>query len=117
MEMNTAPPFGGSELLGFASSLIIVIGVIAILGWLYSRSRSFGGGSNDVINIVASRALGTRERLLLVEVADKQLLVGMTTTQVQTLHVFEKPVVEAPAVTEPSGFAGRLKTALLEMKR
>jgi flagellar protein FliO/FliZ len=117
MDMSTSTPFGGSELLGFASSLIIVIGVIAILGWLYSRSKSLGGANSDVINIVASRALGTRERLLLVEIADKQLLVGMTTTQVQTLHVFDKPIVEPPAINETYGFAGRLKTALLEMRR
>lgn len=117
MDINTSPPFGGSELLGFAASLIIVVGVIAILGWLYSRSKTFGGANSDVISIVASRALGTRERLLLIEVADKQLLVGMTTTQVQTLHIFDKPVVEAPTLTERNGFAGRLKMALLEMKR
>ena len=36
------------------------------------------GGANDVINVVATRALGPKERLMVVEVADQQLLVGMT---------------------------------------
>ncbi len=116
MDMATTP-VGGSELLSFAASLIVIIGVIVLLGWLYSRSKSFGGANNDAIIIVASRALGAKERLLLVEVADKQLLVGMTASQVQTLHVFDTPVVTVPEVSEVVGFAGRLKSALKEMKR
>ena len=113
-----ATPVGGSELLSFAASLIVVIGAIVALGWLYSRSKFIGGGSSDVINIVASRALGAKERLIVVEVAGKQLLVGMTANQVQTLHVFDDAVVDAtPDVTEAPGFAGRLMTALKEMKK
>jgi len=108
---------GGSELIGLASSLVVIIVVIVALGWLYSRSRSLAGANNDVINIVASRALGTRERLLLVEVADQQLLVGMTATQVQTLHVFDKPVATEAVAQPTGGFASRLKAAILEAKR
>ena len=55
----TTTPVGGSELLSFAASLIVVVGAIVLLGWLYSRSKLVGGGKSDVINIVASRALGT----------------------------------------------------------
>lgn len=110
-------PIGGSELISLGSSLVVIIIAIVALGWLYSRSRSLGGGNSDVINVVASRALGTRERLLLVEVADQQLLVGMTATQVQTLHVFDKPVETGVAAAPAVGFASRLKAAILEGNR
>ncbi len=106
---------GGSELLSLAASLIVVVGAIVAFGWLYSRARSFGGGNNEVINVVASRPLGAKERLLLVEIAGQQLLVGMTASQVQTLHVFDSPV--AVAATAPPGFASRLKSALKEMRK
>ena len=112
---------GGSELLSLAASLLVVVGTIVVLGWLYSRSRLLGGAANDAINIVASRALGSKERLMVVDVGGKQLLVGMTATQVQTLHVFDAPVVDAEQAVAAGGlaggFAGRLKTALKEMKR
>ena len=101
---------GGSELLSFAASLIVVVGMIVVLGWLYSRSRLFSGGSNNAISIVASRALGSKERLLVIDVAGKQLLVGMTSSQVQTLHVFDEPVAVAEAPT--GGFAERLRAAV-----
>ena len=108
---------GGSELLSFAASLIVVVGMIVVLGWLYSRSRLLGGGSNNAISIVASRALGSKERLLVIDVAGKQLLVGMTASQVQTLHVFDAPVVSAPQGAPVGGFSSRLKSALKEIKR
>lgn len=113
----TTTPVDGSELLSLAASLIIVIGAILLLGWLYSRSKLFGGGNADVINVVASRALGSKERLIVVEIAGKQLLLGLTAVQVQTLHVFDAPVIDAPEVTEVAGFAGRLRSALKEMRR
>lgn len=113
----SAAPIGGSELLSFAASLIVVVGVIVVLGWLYSRSKLLGGGSNDAINIIANRAVGSKERLMVVEVGGTQLLVGMTASNVNTLHVFDAPSVETSKVTEVSGFARRLKSALKEMKR
>lgn len=113
----SATPVGGSELLSFAASLIVVIGAIVALGWLYSRSKFVGGGNSDVINVVASRALGAKERLIVVEVAGKQLLVGMTASQVQTLHVFDDAVVDTPPdLSDVPGFAGRLMSALKEIK-
>lgn len=103
--------------MSVGTSLIVIVLAIVALGWLFSRSRSLSGGRSDVINVVASRALGTRERLLLVEVADQQLLVGMTANQVQTLHVFDKPVATEDTTPPAVGFAGRLKAAILEGNR
>ena len=115
----TVTPAGGPELLSMAASLLIVVGSIVVLGWLYSRSKFVGAGNSDAITIVASRALGAKERLMLIEVADKQLLIGMTPAQVQTLHVFDTPVVTGKPQSEqlPAGFAGRLRSALQEIRR
>lgn len=113
--LQPTPGVGGGDILGMGVSMFIVIAVIVVLGWLYSRSRLNGGGSSDVITVVASRALGPKERLLVVEVADQQLLVGMTATGVQTLHVFEKPVCIAEKAAQPTGFAKRLRSAFEEI--
>ncbi len=109
-----APVVGGSELLGMGLSMLIVVAAILVLGWLYSRSRFVGSAASDVINVVATRALGPKERLLVVEVADQQLLIGMTSTAVQTLHVFDTPVRIEAAKPASSSFAARLRTQLKE---
>ena len=97
--LPATPGLGGGDVLNLGVSMLVVIAVIVLLGWLYSRSRFVGSGSSEVINIVATQALGQKERLLIVEVADQQLLIGMTATAVQTLHVFDKPVAAAGKVT------------------
>ncbi len=112
-----APVVGGSELLGMGVSMLIVVVVILVLGWFYSRSRLVGSGASDLINVVASRALGPKERLLVVEVADQQLLIGMTSTSVQTLHVFETPISVAIEAPITRGFASRLRAAVTEIRR
>ena len=102
-------------MLSMVVSMVIVVGAIIALGWLYSRSRLAVSGARDVINVVASRALGTKERLILVEVADQQLLVGMTSTQIQTLHVFDEKVVTAESTGDgSSSFGDALRTTLGE---
>ena len=110
-----ATPIGGADFLSLGLSMMIVVAVVIGLGWLYSRTRMSGQGARDVINIVASRPLGAKERLLLIEIAGQQLLVGMTAAQVQTLHIFEQPVVTPTKDKEVSGFAGRLRKALREV--
>lgn len=116
--MTAATPIvGGSELQSMGLSMLLVVGVILLLGWLYSRSRFVGGGAGDIINVVASRALGPKERLLLVEVADQQLLVGMTSTAVQTLHVFEKPISISSTSEDAPRFKDRLRNAIREIGR
>ena len=107
--VQAAPP-GPADVLTVGTGLILVIGAILLTGWLYSRTQKMRGVSSGLIRIVASQALGTRERVLLLQVADKQLLVGMTSSQVQTLHVFDEPIAvdEIPV----SGFAERLRATI-----
>ena len=46
--LPTAPGVGGGDILGMGVSMFIVIAVIILLGWLYSRSRFVGSsGSGD----------------------------------------------------------------------
>lgn len=112
-----SPVMGSGDLLGMGVSMLVVVAAIVVLGWFLSRSRFAGSGASDVINVVASRALGPKERLLVVEVAEQQLLIGMTSTAVQTLHVFDTPISIAATKTASSGFAARLRSQLQEMRK
>ncbi len=115
--LPASPGVGGGDILGLGASVIIIVAIIVVLGWLYSRSKFVSGGANDVINVVATRALGPKERLMVVEVAEQQLLVGMTAAGVQTLHVLEKPVHVARKENGQAGFAGRLRAAFQEIAK
>ena len=59
------------ELLSVGLSMLIIIGSVVAFGWLYSRMRIGPGGAGNPIEIIASRGLGAKERLLLVQVGDQ----------------------------------------------
>ena len=112
----TLPDPGLPVTPGFGGELLSLGATIILLGWLYSRSRVLGGGSNELINVVATRAVGPKERLVVVEVADQQLLVGMTPNGMRTLHVLDDPVTKSsPKAAPQAGFAGRLRAAFQEI--
>lgn len=106
------PVIDGSELLSMGLSMIIVIAAVIALGWLYSRFRFKDNAGGDIINVIASRGLGPKERLLLVQVGDQQLLVGITASQVRTLHTFDKPFAAAQVADESGGFVAKLRMAV-----
>ena len=105
------PIINGTDILGLGLSTLVVVAAVVGLGWLYSRFRLPGSGSADIINIIASQALGPKERLLLIEVGGQQLLVGLTSSQLSTLHTFEDPVSVDKVVPESPGFLERLRSA------
>ena len=100
------------DILNLGISVVIIVGVVVGLGWLYSRVRINGGAGSNAITILASRGLGPKERLFIVEAGNKQLLVGMTASSIQTLHTFDRPVVADEVVRNERGFADRLRSVI-----
>ncbi len=109
----TLPPvIGPGEILTMGTSLMLIIVAIVVVGWLYSRAQGLRSHNGEVIHVLATQPLGPKERVLLVEVAGQQLILGMTSSQIQTLHVLEQPLVNEKRASLPLGFAERLRTAI-----
>lgn len=103
---------GSDEVLNMAGSLLLIVGAIFVVGWLYTRVKGRQGHSGGFIQILATQPLGAKERVLLVEVANQQLLLGVTATRIQTLYVLEQPIESATPARAATGFAERLRTAI-----
>lgn len=98
----------GQLLLGLA----LVIVLIFVLAWIARRVQNITPKGGKVIQIVASQALGPKDRLLLVQVGEEQILLGLTVGRITPLHVLKEPVlVEASAPSTPE-FAQRLMELL-----
>ena len=98
----------GQMLLG----LLLVIGLIFLLAWLLRRVQRIGPRGTQVIKLLASQALGPRDRLVLVQVGGEQILLGLSAGRITPLHVLKEPVHlpdSEPASTE---FAQRLMELL-----
>ena len=102
-----------THLASVAVGLVFIVALILVLGWFLRRFNQGGLFNNSSIKIIASLPLGTRERLAVIDVGGQQLLLGITATQINTLHVFDEPVI-APGDNSPvaSEFGKKLMTLL-----
>ncbi|NUT81536.1 flagellar biosynthetic protein FliO [Pseudomonas sp. NA13] len=111
-----APAIGSGvagQLAQLVFGLLLVLGLIFFLAWLLRRVQQAGpAGKGQVIDIVGSRALGPRDRLVLVQVGNEQILLGLSPGTITALHVLKEPV-QVPS-TEPASpeFAQRLMELL-----
>ncbi len=103
-----------SQLASLVGGLILIVGLIYGLSWFVKRFSQGGFMQNSTIKMLSAMPLGTRERIMLVDVGGKQILLGITATSINTLHVFEVPVVNtAEDVTPaPSDFSKKLMALL-----
>ena len=96
--VNTPKPVAtktnsASQLASVIGGLAIIVVLIYGLSWFVKRFAQGGFMQNPGMKIISSMPLGTRERLMLVDVGGKQLLLGVTAAQINTLHVFDEPVI------------------------
>lgn len=79
--------------------LLVILGLLALAAYLMRRmngGRPFGSGP---LKLVGGIAVGNRERIIVVEVGDSWLVVGIAPGQMRTLHTLAKG--ELPADADP----------------
>ncbi|AZD07075.1 Flagellar biosynthesis protein FliO [Pseudomonas chlororaphis] len=112
-----APVAGNSGVAGQLTQLVLglllVVGLIFFLAWLLRRVQQAGpAGKGQVIELIGSRSLGPRDRLVLVQVGNEQILLGLTPGTITALHVLKEPVQVPSAEQATPEFAQRLMELL-----
>jgi len=104
-----APDAGG--LLRATLGLALVLALILVVGWLMRRLAPARGGVQGPLRIVGSQALGARERVVLLEVGEQWLVVGVAPGHVQSLGTLPRGELPAPPATPVTAFAAMLARA------
>lgn len=115
VQAAAAPAVSGSiggQLTQLVLGLLLVVGLIFGLAWLMRRVQRAGPGNGQVIEMIGSRALGPRDRLVLVQVGEEQILLGLTPGRITPLHVLKQPVEVAQTQAATPEFAQRLMELL-----
>ncbi len=110
-----APGEVGTSLLQVLLGLAVVIALLLGGLWLLKRLSAPRGAAAGMLRIIAGTAVGPRERVVLVEVGDTWLVVGVAPGQVRALHQLPRQEIPPdPAAPYPAGkdFASRLKQVL-----
>lgn len=75
----------GQWLLGLAAVLILMV----LCLWLLKRLSQWNVPAQGQIRVLGGLSLGSRERLVVIEVGRTQLVLGVAPGRIQTLHVLE----------------------------
>ncbi|VAW86981.1 hypothetical protein MNBD_GAMMA17-1529 [hydrothermal vent metagenome] len=117
VEFQKAP-----DVMGFGNIVQIIAGLFVVLmmimgaAWMMKRYGGLGGVSNADLKIVAGISVGQREKIVVVQAGDTQVLVGIAPGNIQTLHVLENNLstgdnlkVKPSAAEGSNGFMNHLK--------
>lgn len=104
----------GSPLLQVSGALFGIIAFILIAAWLAKR---FGLAGKTVaargLKVSASTSLGPRERVVIVDVEDARLVLGITASNISVLHKLPPaPVPVDESAEAPADFQSVMKSLL-----
>jgi flagellar protein FliO/FliZ len=96
---TSSPPsaVGAGSMLQFGLGLAIVLGLIVAAGWFMKRF-SIGPSAAGTVKVVAGTAVGQRERVVVVEIGDQWLVLGVGAGRVNALHTMPRGEVAASAI-------------------
>lgn len=105
------------SLLQVFIGLVAVLLLIAATAWVAKRFGVTRGGASNVLQVISSASVGARERVVVVEVGESWLVVGVASGSVNALMTL--PRGEIPSTPVPSlntSFAAGLQH-LIEKRR
>ena len=107
------PTIGVGNVVQVFVALLFVVVLIVITAWLLRRFSGTSFSRSGALKMLAGIQVGQRERIVLVQAGEVQLLLGVAPGAVRTLHVFDKPVLLDTAEGQGTErFAERLMSAM-----
>ncbi|WP_245575023.1 flagellar biosynthetic protein FliO [Chitinilyticum litopenaei] len=103
---------GLAALAQVALALIVVLGLIVVGAWLMRRFSLLPRAAGGQLRVVSGVMVGTRERVVIVELRDTWLVLGVTGEQVNLLHTLPRPADAPDAAAAMPPFAQWLQQAI-----
>ena len=105
------------SLLQVFIGLVAVLLLIAATAWVAKRFGVTRGGASNVLQVISSASVGARERVVVVEVGESWLVVGVAPGSVNALMTLPRGEIQPPAApTLNTSFAAGLQH-LIEKRR
>ncbi len=112
---GVASPVSSGGVFQVVFALLLVLAVIVAMAWMLKRFGPTQLGAGGAMKVLGGVAVGPRERLVLVEVGETWLIVGVAQGQVNAVHTMARPadfVSQASSISSASPFSERLKQML-----
>ena len=97
----TTGPASAGSLLQVLLGLIVVLGLMALCAWMLRRFSTSRTANGTNIRIVGGVSVGTRERVMVVEVGEQWIVVGVAPGRVTSLSTMPKQESVPPSSDTP----------------
>lgn len=98
-----AGPIGAGNVLQVLLGLLFVLALLAGAAWMLRRVGQVPGLGNRAIKTIGAAAVGTRERVVLLEVSGTWILIGVAPGQVRALATMPRGELEQAVAPVPPG--------------
>jgi len=98
-----AAPSATGSVLQTVFSLIVVLALLVGLAWLLKRFGPKALGHGNTVRLVGSLSVGTRERILVVEVGEQWIVVGASPGRMNALATMPRQEADSTVVTPAAG--------------
>lgn len=97
------------DMLHWSVGLLIVLAIFFLCVWGMRKLTGGAAGGTEKMRVVGGLSLGIREKVVLLQVGKKQLILGVTPGRIDTLHVLEgEDCLHSETPPNNSGFAQHL---------
>jgi len=86
---GTAKNLSLQDVANWAASLIVVLAIFLFCVWVIRKTQHLSTAQGQTLKVVTGLALGMREKLVLVQVGEKQILLGVTPGRIEKLLILE----------------------------
>jgi len=104
------------DMLHWGVGLLVVLAVFFFCVWGMRKLSGISVGGAEKMRIVGGLSLGMREKVILLQVGKKQLILGVTPGRIDALHVLEGDDCltsnESSSIVKDSGFAAIVAQAM-----
>ncbi len=115
-------PMSGSYLMQLVLGLLVVVLCIVVLAWFAKKMNRFHSVKDDSLKIISGISMGSREKIVLLQVGEEQLLVGVSPGRINKLHVLNSSITASAGVASnvenkhsDKGFSDKLKTMMADV--
>jgi flagellar protein FliO/FliZ len=113
---QTTRTVASGDIVAWGIGLLIVLSVFFLCVWSVRKLSGLSVSDAEKMRVVGGLSLGLREKIILLQVGRKQLILGVTPGRIETLHVLEGDDClikeETESASGETGFAQKLLQAM-----
>jgi flagellar protein FliO/FliZ len=114
LAQGASSPSTALNMLPMLLGLLIVLAIIVALAWLVKKISHINGGGHSVARIVGGVSVGTRERVVVLEIANRWIVVGVASGQVSAIANLDRDASHVSAQdTDKKASGADFLTALM----